>query len=174
MKTILGIIAFTLTFGLSAGLVGLLFGFPQYEAKSYSHNHYNSAYKYKIKKLLKRDIRNGDVRNRRIYKLEAEGLRSPIYKTEYSDAINEYYEASSSMNDANLPEDFKYAWREHMDAWKAQAIYVKSLQGEAVEDELDTAVRNYADNTREINETWYQVLRIAERYGLDIDGSYYQ
>lgn len=171
MKTILGIIAFTLTFGLSAGLVGLLFGFPQTETET---KKFNSAYKYKIKSLLKRDIRNGDLRDEQIYQLRNDGIESDstIYREGYSNSINEYYLNSSSLDASNLPDDFRYAWKEHMDAWKVQTEYVKSLQSENYEEDADTAVRTYFDNSDEISRTWYQVLRIAQRYGVEIDSTY--
>jgi hypothetical protein len=176
MKIVLGIIAFTLTFGLSAGLVGLIFGFPQTTARSFTRNYeHSSVYKYKIKRLLKRDVRNGIDRNQKVDKLYAqEGSYSALYyNAEYREAINEYYEDSSSMNDSHLPEDFKYAWREHMNAWKKQAYYLNYLQDAPLPDSTET-IRNYSDNTNEINQTWFQVLRIAERYGVDVDRSYYR
>lgn len=180
MRTISGLIAFTLTFGLSAALVGLLFGLPQPTGfASASHNHeHNSVYAYKIKRLLKRDIGYGEIRNKRVFRLQREtgSYASALYDPAYSEAINEYYNRSSSISDANLPEDFKYAWREHMNAWKKQAMYVRSLHRDGDHDVefFDTDVRSYSDNTNEINETWYQVLRIADRYGVDIDSSYYR
>lgn len=179
MKIILGIIAFTLTFGFSAGLVGLLFGFPQPEVKPFAYNKkYNSVHSDKIQRLLTKDIGNGDLRNQEIYKLETNnnGFASSIYKAKYRSVINDYYVKSSSINDSNLPEDFKYAWREHMNAWKKQAQYLDSLQEdkEGFAEDIDLAVKNYSDNTNEINSTWYQVLRIADRYGVDVDRSYYR
>lgn len=177
MRIILGIIAFTITFGLSTGLVGILFGFPQAEAKPFSYKKkYTTAYKYKIKKLLRKDVRNGDLRNIKVNRLYAkEGSYSSLYyKDEYRKVINDYYIKSSSMNDSFLPEDFKYAWREHMNAWKKQAEYLNSLQDESYEDGIESNVRRYSDNTNEINRTWFQVLRIAKRYGVKIPRNYYQ
>lgn len=177
MKIILGIIAFTITFGLSTGLVGILFGFPKAQPKSYvSKTKYSSAYKYKIDRLIKRDVRNGDLRDMKVRKLyKSEGYASPIYKAEYRKVITDYYIKSSSINDSNLPEDFKYAWREHMNAWKKQTQYLNSLTiDDSYSEDVDVAVKRYSDNTNEINSTWYQVLRIAERYGVNINSRYYR
>jgi hypothetical protein len=177
MKIILGIIAFTLTFGLSSTLVGLLFGFPQPSPQTFTSNaKYSSAYKYKIKRLLKRDVRNGELRNRQVDKLYTNnGDFSSLYSNaEYRQSINDYYVKSSSMNDSNLPDDFKYAWREHMKAWKNQASYLNSLQDGSFSNGDESPVENYTDNTNEINRTWFQVLRIAERYGVEINRNYYR
>lgn len=171
MKIFLGFIAFTLTFGLSASLVGILFGFPQPEVKSYvSDYRYDSVHTNKIERFLKRDVRNGDLRNDAAFDLFAgeESIK------EYRKSVNDYYIKSSSMNDSNMPEDFKYAWREHMNAWKDQASYLNSLEDNADILGTNPSAKNYSDNTDEINKTWYQVLRIADRYGVDIDRSYYR
>ncbi len=167
MKNILGIIAFTVTFGLSAGLVGLLFGFPQTQTHSHASNvSYNSAYQGKISRLLDRDVSNGDLREKAYFKFY-DGDAESLYKNdEYRQAVNEYYINSSSMCDSATPEDFRYAWREHMNAWKNQAEYLNTL------DDNESA-ENYIDNTVEINRTWFQVLRIANRYGVEIPRNYY-
>ena len=163
MRIILGIIAFTLTFGLSATLVGVLFGFPQPEVKPFvTTSKYNSVHKNKIKSLLRRDVRNGNMREQAF--TGREGHISRYNSPEYGKAVNDYYIKSSSMNDSMLPDDFKYAWREHMKAWKNQAEYSNSLKDEHYQE--NDSVRKYSDNTGEVNRTWYQVLRIAERYGV--------
>ena len=175
MKLILGIIAFILTFGFSTTLVGLLFGFPQETVKPKVHQlRTNHAVKHKIRSLLRRDVRNGRSRHRaasQLYRSEitAESLYSnPAYRF----TVLTYVRKSASMNDAGLPRDFQYAWRNHMKAWKKQAMFI-----EAIEKNLNNpnsfSIRA-GDNTNEINQTWSQVLRIAERYGLNIDNRYYR
>lgn len=174
MKNILGIIAFTLTFGLSAGLVGVLFGFPQPQHNSYvSTVRHNSVYQGKISRLLSRDVSNGDAREKAYYEFY-EGDTESLYKNdEYRQAVNEYYISSSSLNDSAIPEDFRYAWREHMKAWKDQAEYLNSIQNDSYGKNDKTTAENYTDNTVEINRTWFQVLRIASRYGVEIPSNYY-
>ncbi|MCO6511796.1 MAG: hypothetical protein J5I65_13480, partial [Aridibacter famidurans] len=63
--------------------------------------------------------------------------------------------------------DLRYAWREHMEAWLA---HDKLLDGAGASD--DAFFVRYRESTREINETWHQVLRIAERYGANTRGMY--
>lgn len=174
MKSILGIIAFTLTFGLSAGLVGILFGFPQSHNNSYvSTVRNNSVYQGKISRLLSRDVSNGGAREKAYYEFYGGDTESLYKNDEYRQAVNEYYISSSSMNDSITPEDFKYAWREHMNAWKNQAEYLNSLQNENYGRNDETAANYYIDNTVQINRTWFQVLRIANRYGVEIPNNYY-
>ena len=60
-----------------------------------------------------------------------------------------------------------------MNAWKKQAAFVRSKDLAKSEFDLDSN-GTYADNTVEINKTWYQVLRIAQRYGVEIDEGYYR
>lgn len=175
MKILTGIIAFTLTFGLSSTLVGLLFGFPQAEVNtsSYKVRQQDHATGYRIKRLLKRDLANGVPRNleaRRVYQSERD-LASLDQSPAYRATVIRYVERSAGMNDAGLPEDFQYAWRKHMNAWKKRAAYLKSIDAT---DNPNSFSVEIPDDNGEINDTWNQVLRIAERYGLEIDRSYYQ
>ncbi len=178
MKFTSGIIAFVLTFGLSVSIIGLLFGFP---ATHTSHQVYQirantCVAKYKIGALLRKDDRFRDYRNHKIRNIEGyyDMSEAELYNNDvYYKTVSDYVIKSSSMNDSNLPEDFKYAWRKHMQAWQNQANFLTQ-----VNDKSDTAVaeseyHQYSDNTMEINVTWMQVLRIAERYDVDIPADYY-
>lgn len=181
MKFISGFTAFILTFVLSVSLVGLLFGFPKVENSQhiFQLRTNNSIAKYKIKSLLKRDVfRNGFARSNKIRSIEGYHSMSDaeLYSNDtYRQAMNEYFIKSSSMNDSNLPGDFQYAWRKHMQAWQKQVTYLNSINDSSYTDyRSNPDYSRYSDNTSEINETWYQVLRIAERYGLEITPGYYQ
>lgn len=172
LKTISGIAAFVLTFGVSVSLVGLLFGFtglgtPAYEAGN------NYSVSYTITEFLRQDVRNGNFRDREIRRQLSERFSygsepGELYVEGYSQAVHEYYKASSAMNDASLPADLKYAWRKHMDAWKAHDDLINTDDFA----EEDAFFVRYRESSREVNETWYQVLRIAERYGANTRGLY--
>lgn len=175
MKIILGFIAFILTFGFSTSLVGLLFGFPQPNTASYLATKSNSQVAQKIQGLLKRDVQNGVSRHSladRLYQ-SGETFESFYSDAEFRGAALKYVETSSSMSDAGLPLDFQYAWRDHMKAWEKQAAYIRTFESTGSYDPNSLSIRP-GDNTTEINETWYQVLRIAQRYGVVIDRSYFQ
>ncbi len=174
MKFISGFTAFILTFVLSVSLVGLLFGFPKVETSNqiFQLRSKNSVVKYKIASLLRRDVlRNGNARDQKIRSIEGYYSMSEaeLYNNYvYRQAVNDYFIKSSSMNDSMLPDDFQYAWRKHMQAWQKQAAYLN-----AVADGNYSDYSGYSDNTAEINETWFQVLRIAQRYGVNIPANYY-
>lgn len=175
MKFISGFTAFILTFVLSVSIVGLLFGFPKVEnSRQFCQfrTSNSSVAKYKIKSLLRRDVvRNGFWRVQKIRSIEGIYTMSDAerYSNDtYRQAINDYYIKSSSMDDSDLPSDFQYAWRKHMQAWQQQTAYLNSINYDS-----DSDYSRYADNTAEINETWFQVLRISERYGVEIPPSYY-
>lgn len=165
MKFTSGIIAFVLTFGLSISIVGLLFGFPA--------NHTNtSVAKHKIADLLRKDDNFGDYRNYKTRNIEGYYRMSEaeLYNNDvYYKAVFDYVIKSSSMNDSFLPEDFKYAWRKHMQAWQNQAIFLTQVKYKSNHSEY----HQHSDNTAEINATWMQVLRIAERYNVNIPADYY-
>ena len=175
MKIILGFIAFILAFGFSTTLVGLLFGFPQPSQANYLTTNTSSSSSYSIEQFLKRDVRNGYTRHRTARKVyQSAGSDIELYSdSNYRKTVLRYVQRSSSMSDAGLPRDFQYAWRNHMKAWKKQAAYVRSFEIVDVSNQNSFSIRG-ADNTREINETWDQVLRIAQRYGVRIDRTYYQ
>lgn len=173
MKFTSGIFAFILTFALSVSLVGLLFGFPQTQT---SHFHNNSAVKHKIATLLRRDDRNGDYRNHKIRNIQGyyQMSEAELYNNDiYHRTVVNYVTKSSSLNDSNVPEDFKYAWREHMQAWQNQAKFLTQINNKTNSIVDETEYHQYSDNSKEINSTWMQVLRIAERYDVDIPADYY-
>ncbi len=175
MKIILGFIAFILTFGFSTSLVGLLFGFPQPNTASYLSTKSNSQVAQKIEGLLKRDVQNGVSRHSladRLYQ-SGETFESIYSDADFRSAALKYVQTSAGMSDADLPLDFQYAWRDHMKAWQKQAAYIRTFENTR-DFESDNVSISPADNTTEINETWYQVLRIAQRYGVVIDRSYFQ
>ena len=172
MKTILGLVAFILTFGFSVSIIGLLFGFPEAVTTKSFQIRTNSSAKHKIRRLLKRDVRNGRSRHSTAGSVLQSGTNfDHLYTNQnYRSTVLKYVRRSSSMSDRGLPRDFQYAWRNHMKAWKKQATHIQEWE---IDDRSAHSMKT-EDNTREINETWDQVLRIAQRYGLKIDRSYYR
>lgn len=173
LKGFIGIAAFVLTFGFSVSLVGLLFGFSVPGVSTYDAN--NARVSHQITNFLRSDVRNGTSRDRKIRRQLSESYSrgEHSYLTSYAGSVENYFNASSSMNDAFMPADLRYAWREHMDAW---SDHVKLLQqaessGQNLKDCCDGAffVR-YKNGVNKINSTWEQVLRIADRYGADTSG----
>ena len=168
MKRItLGIIAFFLTFSVSAVLVGLLVGFPKVNR---SHLSYNSTAARNIKAVIEADISNGEVRRRAEYRLrlrfESESRTDVRSSSEHASIVSRYASKSAGIDVSRTPADFRYAWNRHMKAWKNQAAYSNALANNEVE------FSSLSDHTTEINDTWAQVIRIARRYGVRIKPRY--
>jgi hypothetical protein len=143
----------------------LLFGFNNLASPSFEAGNSQSV-KHRVTAFLERDVRNGKIRDNKIRKyFRAQRAEGSAPRTEeYFRLIDGYVAASSSMNDSSLPEDLQYAWRDHMKAWNNE----RDLLAEAARGELNPEhfkVRADADS-KEIAATWFQVLRIAERYGV--------
>lgn len=202
MKHLFGIVAFALTFGLSTALVGLLFGFPQ-NKNTQVENDSTVAKRIEklLKRDLRNGMLRKRVQHT-AYKSWAEKGSTDIKNGKHSirafrEAVSEYVYASSTMNDSDLPRDFQRAWRMHMKAWKKQAgflqkfeelefnnespsqtndaVNLNSVDSKVVDKttELAKLSKRYNCNIMKINRTWYQVLRVAQRYGVEIDRSYF-
>lgn len=152
MKSVISMIAFTLAFGFSVVLVGLIFGFPQVEKKAEvfqirsSHSRCLNQTQRNIQSLLRQDISNGQER-----------LSNP-------DGISKYVDSSESINDANVPADFRKEWRSHMKAWRAYSDFLQKTARSSEkmsESEFAQLEREY---DAEISRTWYNVLDSAENH----------
>jgi len=165
LKVVTGIGAFILTFGFSVSLVGLLFGYASIATSA-------SGSKQAISDFLRKDVGNGISRDRQYLRAISELRRLMVAEDgslirSYNRIVSEYVRTSSSMDDSVLPSDLQFAWREHMEAWQEHSDYLDAVCRGA---ESDGFKATYRENQREITETWYQVLRIAERYGADTRG----
>lgn len=166
-----GIIAFFLTFGISASIVGLLFGFPKVGRDRHHAHHSSEA--VTIENVLDQDIRYGEFRRRSEVRLAREAggnnqrLVIPAGTPEHARIIERYYSSMAGIDVSRTPADFKYAWKKHMEAWNGAVGYTNALAA----GDLETS--NFKDyDPQEINETYYQVLRIAKRYGSHIKARY--
>jgi hypothetical protein len=166
LKSTISIVAFTLTFGFSVVLVGLLFGFPQpsydYAQTAQSGNSERSA--YDIWRLISQDELNGTVRDSSVLKMDLSG-QDKVAITKYSKQVERYLIKSTSIDDSELPSDFRAAWQDHMEAWKNYSEFLSKRN------ESKTAISNEEFNNletkydQEISRTWFDTLRIARSYG---------
>lgn len=172
LKVVSGIVAFLLTFGFSVSLVGLLFGFSSFATPSLSATGDHGT-KHKAARFLQRDVRNGRMRDLEVRRevFRTRGIQTNGYRELlpfYSKTVSEYVAESSSMDDSVLPADLRYAWRDHMKAWRKHSEFLKyASTGKFEEQKFNSA---YKRSSEEISETWFQVLRIAERYGINTAG----
>ncbi len=151
LKFITAIVAFSITFGFSTALAGL---FKE-----------DNPTGQKISSLLERDIQNGQEMEQ-----IAHLVASPF---ELAAKVGEYVDDSQAIDDADLPADFRFAWRTHMEAWRAHANFLsrsdcmrKRMSGEEISQTIDS-------QKSEIDATWLNVLRIGKRYGAVIPANAY-
>ena len=181
IKNILSLIAFSAAFILSVSLVGLPqnnFYSPFNQARSYRQNREN------IRALLRRDVSSGSFREQTAYSLieDSRNSESPFDIAAFAETTEEYVNNSQSIDDSNLPADFRAAWQAHMNAWREQsdflnrvkADYPKSaVKGEMIDDPLglyEDEAQTFSIQTNEINLTWFKVLQTAQKYGVDTSG----
>lgn len=172
MKFISSIVAFSLTFIISVALIGV----PQrttYTNIAHPHCH-NSQVAAGVVELLRQDISNGEVRRKEINQF-FERARESSYVSDfsYADYIREYVDKSQSMDDSNLPADFRYAWRRHMKAWRDYSDFLNKLKISSVRLSYAEFIEMDRKYSREINRTWYQTLRIGKKYDPDLNYKIY-
>jgi hypothetical protein len=174
-KAILSIVAFLSAFGLSVAVtprqprpqaVSTFVAAPYAKKKCASANAETAR---RITGLLRQDIENGHLRDRKINDLWERGFstRTEAGFAFYAATVNEYTEASVSLDDSDLPGDFRAAWRRHMDAWKEHADFLNTVK-DAPAKFSGSYSRKYSEQNKEISETWYEVLRVARELDADI------
>lgn len=173
-KNILSIIAFIIAFAFSAAFAGLFIAKPiiqteslviaDYGAKRTSCWKNRESYTAdKIETFLRRDISNGNARDRKAYQSD-EDVRS---FAQYADAMEEYTDLANNLNENDLPQDFQIAWREHVSAWNDYSEFLKN-SGRAETRNIEQFRRAHERYDNEISTTWYEVLRVGRTYGAEV------
>ena len=109
----------------------------------------------KINKLLTADVGNGQER---------------ALGQDYIGATLNYTEEMETLDDSNLPTDFRWAWREHKRAWRVQSNLLLNANRYRSSDRLKMM---WVRNNDEISRTWYKVLEVAKKHKAEIpDGAY--
>ncbi len=160
-KNILSIAAFFTAFAVSAALASLFLpaNTTNYRATSCFTNHSKSA--DAISELIRQDVSNGNQRDRKIYR-DKENI--PL-------VIEDYVNASNSLNASELPRDFQIAWRKHMKAWHDYSNFLNNIESSRYEDSgVESFAGLEAGYMVEIDETWYEVLRVARNHGSHVRG----
>ena len=102
MKFITAVVAFSVTFGFAAFLTTLLGANQQLHFQAIENNQTAKD----ISAFIQQDVDNGE---------EMDSIaESATSLAEYSQAVTDYVDASESMEDVNLPTDFRLAWQDHM------------------------------------------------------------
>ncbi len=147
-RIITALVAFIATFIFSVGLVRIIFPAPVVKYV-YTETPRPFEQSTDIESFLLRDISNGDARI--------------DYKDtdDYTQAVTDYWKASSSMDASGFPQDFQNAWRLHMQAWGDYAEHLQDRKASKSSYSRGIEKRYNA----EINRTWDDVLRIGRNYG---------
>lgn len=162
-KHITAAVIFAATFGASVFFVGV----PQTSRRTTRtfSSYADSRTAMQISLFLQQDDDNGRL-------MEA-NIKNDPSPARYAEAVSRYVSHSEELEDVNLPPDFRYAWHEHLEAWRAQAEFLQAsdLSDEAI---LDAEfLGTYRRQNAEIRRTWFDVLDVAEKYGAAIpEGAY--
>gem|GEM_PF-1544785 len=170
-KTVISIIAFLAAFGISVALT------PQ-QSKSTVTPYVKtgcaeSENARKITNLLEQDIENGRARDRKINGYDEFEVNRAVKFANFALAINSYSNASAGIDDADLPGDFKRAWRKHMQAWRNHSDYLNEISDSSEKIRRSAYSRKYAEQNKEISETWEEVLSVARKYNAYIPADAY-
>ena len=193
LKSILSIAAFATAFVSSAAFAGLfavkteiqtieptpifVSAAPDSSARPTScfghrHNAETSAVA-KINALLKQDDANGRAHAAKVQSLNPNN--NSLFAddddafSDFAVATARYADQSGAMKDSGLPADFQSAWRAHMKAWRDYADFLEAMkisEMRAAMDEDSFAQLNDQYNA-DIEQTWAEVLRIANNYGAN-------
>lgn len=104
----------------------------------------------KINRLLTEDVANGQER---------------AISEDYAISTIGYAEEMETLDDANLPTDFRRAWRDHKRAWRIQSNLLFNAGNYRSDDKFQRA---WTKNNNEISRTWLRVLKIAEQHNAEI------
>jgi len=181
-KNILSVVAFITAFGLSAAFASLFITKTRTESVYVPVNSYkstscfkyknNSATANKISALIREDKRNGRESDRAFYRDGADIFSSSADSafSGYAEAVEQYVNASSSMNVDNLPSDFQAEWREHMKAWREYSQFLDRMKDVSNRNLLTVEELKEVDNfhNREITRTFEEVLQNGVTYGADV------
>lgn len=146
MKSITAIVAFTIAFGFSS-LVAGLFIEPNVTGEE-------------ITALLRQDIANGQEVDE-VYQSAASSFR-------YARAVDDYAVKMDLLDDTDLPADFRAAWQEHKSAWRAQANFLARTNYLKTKMSADEISQITEKQGLKIDMTWFNVLRICQKYGAVI------
>lgn len=183
-KTILSIAAFTVAFVLSTAFASLFITKIAYQSESVVTPSYStkktSCFKNrgknyvadKIETFVKQDVSNGRERDRKLYQIDGD-FRSSFSSSsfnEYSEVVSEYVSASENLSAENTPRDFQKAWSKHLNAWRDYANFLDKMEHSSAEAELRESEISELENTysSDINNTWYEVLRVGRNYGAEV------
>ena len=168
-KFITNIVVFATTLFLSVWLIGIPPQMRLSEGNLYAVQNYGRT-SADIESLLNQDIQNGQDRRMEMDSVldrdDSFSEVSPVEFADFADAVSEYADKSASLDDTNLPQDFRAAWQAHMNEWREHADFLEKLKQPSFKKKFsaEKIAKIDGNQSHKINVTWYKVLRIAESY----------
>ena len=173
-KLFTAVIVFIGTFALSTGLVWLFVGLPTVQTFAVNNCSGDTTYAADIESLLSVDDGNGSERSGKMYSAseDATPLLASDSFPDYAEAVADYADDSSSLDTDNLPRDFQSAWKKHMKAWRDYSNFLNKLKNNSARKKVSTKDFHQMETefNHDINQTWYQVLSLGDKYGADVRG----
>lgn len=169
------VIVFIGTFALSTGLVWLFVGLPETKAVSIFEFEpvSNGVYADDIESLLDQDIANGYGRSSRIFTLDNRFSVEPSSASfaDYAGAVEDYADDSGSIDANDLPRDFQKSWNKHMRAWREYSNFLDKINNSSSRKKISDRDFDQMESSfnRDINSSWYEVLRVGAKYGVDVE-----
>jgi hypothetical protein len=170
-KAVFSIIAFLAAFGISVAVTPRASNsiVAPYVKRSCAE----TATARKITNLLSQDIDNGRLRDEKINSFGRDDMSRRAYLVNFTIVINQYADASASIDDSDLPRDFKAAWRDHMRAWQKHSSFLERVSDSSARVPDSNFSLAFTEQNKEISETWFEVLRIARKYDAYIPAGAY-
>jgi len=151
-RVIISIVAFTVAFIFSAGLVRIIFPAPVVNYVYVDRPRVIERSSNEIEQFLLRDISNGTA------------LMDYKYTDNYAEAVTNYWQASSSMDASRFPQDFQNKWNSHMQAWHNYAEFLAETKSSS-----RSSCREGSRLVGEINRTWEEVKSTGRTYGAYVN-----
>ena len=162
-KHITALVAFFATFVFSVGLALYFTPIDSNRVKALNLFNNDKQISRRIGNVLRQDISNGVQRQNNYGEMDNAQL------------ITEYANKSAQIDVENLPADFQNAWFKHMNAWHNYADFMQDMENPKLRNNYDEVQISQmaGEHNSKINTTWYQVLRIAKKYGTPIPANAY-
>jgi len=148
-KHFVSLITFFACFAFSSFVVGQLF---------------EKTFDKEILVLLQQDKENGEKRTTNEFNLSLVDKSFPSLSAK-SEIVSEYAGKSGRINDGGLPQDFQIAWRKHMNAWANYSDFLEKSRRAGLD--AKDIKRLEIQYGRDINSTYYIVLRVGASYGAE-------
>jgi hypothetical protein len=169
-KQIVSLAAFLGTFAIAYSIVWLTVGVasPRFP---FSGRSFSDPSARGISRLLRQDVRNGE---KMAYEMAADDSFSGTDSHSVAlraETVSDYVDGASRLNGDSLPTDFSTAWNRHARAWQNYSAFLQSAADGHTSRCRLAAIE--ADYNREIDATWFEVLRIAADHGAEIPAGAY-